>query len=92
MRRDQQQELLADYFARGGAVRRLPTPEPTEPSAVLQYLHDCDFEVYPAPRGEGEPKYVCRGAVVKLQELVAIANEHRDKRGLPPFQLTNKVH
>ena len=92
MRRAQQQELVADYFARGGTVRRLPTPEPIEASEVLQYLHDCSFDVYAAPRGQGEPKYVCQGAVVTQQELVSIANEHRNTRGLPPFQLTSKVH
>jgi hypothetical protein len=88
MRRVQYRELVADYFTRGGAIRRLPTPEPTSPSDVLDYLSECNFRVYPAPRGEGQQKYVYQGQVVTLDKLVSIANEHRALVALPPFQLT----
>jgi len=79
MRREQQD------FALGGTIHYLPKPEPTEISDILEYLRDCNFVVYPAPRGDGEPKYVYQGAVVTLQKLVSIANEHRAVRQLPPF-------
>ena len=88
----EQQELVADYIARGGTVRRLPTPEPTDVQEVIDYMQDCRFDVYPAPRGAGQRKYVLQGEVVTLARLVLIANEHRAKRRLPPFQLVQPLH
>ena len=91
MRREQQ-DLVANYFKRGGKVDRLPTPKPTEMiSDVLDYLKESNFVVYRAPRGEGEPKFVCQGSVVTLQNLVSFANEHRATRQLPPFQLVPQL-
>jgi len=91
MTKEQQKHLVLDYFARGGAIRRLPTPEPKAIFDILAYLESCNFFVYPAPRGAGEPKYVHQGAVVTLQNLVSIANEHRAKRHLPPFQVAHQT-
>ena len=87
MRRLQDQQSSADYFFRGGPIRRPPAPTQTEPSDILDYLADCNFTVYPAPRGEGQPKYVYQGQVITLEKLVSIANEHRAIRGLEPFEL-----
>ena len=92
MLRDQQDGLVVDFFARGGTVHRLPTPEPTTIANVLGYLRDLKFVVYPAPRGEGQPKYVCQSMVVTEEKLVAIANEHRATRHLPPFQVVPNLH
>lgn len=92
MRREQQRGLVNEYLARGGTIRRLPTPEPTEAIDVLDYLEECGFSVYRAPRGEGEPKFVFQGQVVTLQNLISIANEHRATRDLPPFQLVPGLH
>jgi hypothetical protein len=89
MTREQQEDLVLDYFARGGTIHRLPTPEPTAIPDILEYLRDCTFVVYPAPRGDGQPKYVYQGTVVTLEKLVSIANEHRAIRHLPPFQLVH---
>ena len=73
----QQENLVLDFLARGGTIRCLPTPEPTAISNVLEYLRACNFVVYPAPRGEGQPKYVCQSMVITEEKLVAIANDHR---------------
>jgi hypothetical protein len=87
MRRAQHQQLVADFFTRGGTIRRLPTSQPTAPTEVLEYLAECAFTVYPAPRGEGQPKYVFQGRVVGIEKLMSIANEHRALMNLPPFLL-----
>jgi hypothetical protein len=92
MRRLQDQESLADYFFRGGQVGRPPAPAPTDPSEILEYLADCSFTVYPAPRGEGQPKYVYQGQVITIDRLVSIANEHRAIRGLEPFEFGHQLH
>jgi len=86
MRRLQDQQSSADYFLRGGPLRRPPTPAATDPSDIVDYLTDCNFTVYAAPRGEGQPKYVYQGQVVTLDRLISIANEHRSIRGLEPFE------
>ena len=83
--------LSLDYFARGGTIHHLPTPERTAISDILEYLQSCNLVVYAAPLGDGEPKYVYQGAVVTLQTLVIIANEHRALRRLPPFQLIQQT-
>ena len=83
----QQENLVLDFLARGGTIRRLPTPEPTTISSVLEYLRGCNFVVYRAPRGEGQPKYVYQSMVVTEERLVAIANELRATKYLPPFQV-----
>ena len=92
MRREQQENLIADYLKRGGIVQRLPTPKPIAISDVVEYLQERHFVVYAAPRGEGEPKFVCQGSVVNLQELVSFANAHRAARQLTPFQLVPQIH
>jgi hypothetical protein len=86
MRREPREGSFSDYFTLGGHVRQPPTPEVTVAADVLAYLLDCNFTVYAAPVGEGEPKYVYQGQVVSLEKLVAIANDHRALRQLPPFQ------
>jgi hypothetical protein len=87
MRPQEQQELIKEYFNRGGAIHRLPTPEPISVEDVLDYLEESNLRAYPAPRGEGTRKFVFQGEVVTQDELVTIVNEHRALRHLPPFQL-----
>jgi hypothetical protein len=87
-----QENLILDFFARGGTINRLPTPQPTTISNVLEYLRGCNFVVYPAPRGEGQPKFVYRGMVVTEEKLVGIANEHRATQHLPPFQVVPQLN
>jgi len=87
MRREQQGDLVADYFARGGTIHRLPTPEPAEVSEILEWLEGCGSIVYRAAAKGAVHKYVYQGALVTLQKLVSIANKQRALRDLPPFQL-----
>jgi hypothetical protein len=85
MRREPREGFFSDYLALGGPARGLASSKTTDAGAVLAYLQECHFTVYPAPVGEGEPKYVYQGQVITLDRLVAIANTHRALRQLPPF-------
>ena len=92
MRREKHVNWVADYLNCWGVIPRLPAPKPTTIADVLEYLRENKFVVYRAPPGQGEPKFVCQGSVVILQDLVALANEHRAARQLPPFQLVPQLH
>ena len=92
MLKNQQTNLVLDFIARGGTIRRLPTPEPTTISKVLEYLRGGNVVVYPAPRGAGERKYVCQTMVVTVEKLLEIANEQRAAAHLPPFQVVPKLN
>ena len=87
MRREPREGSFSDYFAIGGRVRQPSIPEPTVADDVLAYLRECNFTVYPAPLGEGTPKYVYQGQLVTLEKLISIANGHRALRQIPPFQV-----
>jgi hypothetical protein len=90
--RPQHETLIADYLARGGTIRRIPPPKPTVAADVLQYLQDRNVDVRPVPgRTEAESSYLYKGQVIDLKALVAIANRHRSRRHLPPFQLTARM-
>ncbi len=87
MRREPREGSFSDYFTLGGQVRQPATPEFPATSDVLAYLLDCNFTVYPAPLGEGEPKYVYQGQVVTLDRLIAIANDHRALQAAPSIRI-----
>ena len=90
--RQQTAAMVADYLARGGRIRRLPPPKPTVAADVLQYLQERNVDVQPVPTPGGESSYVYKGQVINLKTLVAIANRHRSRRHLPPFQLAGRAH
>lgn len=90
--RQHHETLIADYLARGGTIRRIPPPKPTVAADVLQYLQDRNVDVRAVPgRTEAESNYVYKGQVIDLKALVAIANRHRSRRHLPPFQLAARM-
>ena len=91
--RHQYTELVADFLARGGAIRKCPTPEPTVAADVLEYLQDHDVDVY-AVFEPGEPvsNYVYQGRVISEKQLIKKANRHRSRRRLPPFELVERFH
>lgn len=90
--RPQHETLVADFLARGGTIRRFPPPKPTVAADVLQYLQVRNVEVHAVPgRGEAESSYVYKGQIINLKTLVAIANRHRSRRHLPPFQLAGRT-
>ena len=91
MRREEQAALVADYFARGGTVKRLPQPDPLGASKVVGYLQDCNFDVQVTTK-DGQTRYVYKNAVVSLKRLVAIANRSRARRRLLPFQIDDPLH
>lgn len=91
--RTQHETLVADFLARGGVIRRLPPPKPTLAADVLEYLQVRNVDVQTVPgHGETEASYVYKGQVINLKTLVAIANRHRSRRHLPPFQLAGRTH
>jgi hypothetical protein len=90
--RPQHEALIADYLARGGTIRRIPPPTPTVAADVLQYLQDRNVDVQTVQgRADMDSTYVYKGQVIDLKTLVAIANRHRSRRHLPPFQLTDRT-
>ena len=86
MRREPREGSFSDYFTLGGHAGQPARQEAPVADDVLVYLRECNFTVYPAPLGEGTPKYVYQGQLVTLDRLIAIANGHRALRQLPPFQ------
>ncbi len=87
--RTQHETLIADFLARGGAIRKIPPPTPTVAADVLDYLQTRNVDAQAVARaGESESSYLYKGQVINLKTLVAIANRHRSRRHLPPFQLS----
>ena len=85
--------LIADYLAKGGTIRKVPPPEPITPSDVLKYLQENDVDVRAEPGRDGSgPHYTYKGKAIPLKALVELANRHRIKRRLPPFQLPSNMN
>ena len=80
-------DLIRDFFARGGTIQHLPTPEPVTIVEVVDYLKECELDVHLAPRKGIERTYICETVVLKVEKLVEVANEYRAALDLPPFQL-----
>ena len=90
--RTRHETLIADFLARGGTIRKIPPPKPTVAADVLEYLQSRNVDVQAIARpGESEASYLHKGQVVTLKTLVAIANRHRSRRHLPPFQLSGRL-
>ena len=90
VRREEQTALVAEYLARGGEIHRIPPPNPTVASDVLQYLQDLHVDVHPVRDEVGNTiHYVLNGKRIDLNELVALANRRRKRSRRPPFQLEN---
>ena len=81
------EHLIAQFLARGGTIRKIPTPQPTTASDVLEYLndHNVDFRAVAEP-GEFVSKYMYKHRIITEKQLVSIANKHRARRGLPAFE------
>jgi hypothetical protein len=84
--------MVADFLAHGGTIKRVPPPKPTVAADVLQYLQERNIDVQPVldPAG-ATTNYVYKGQIINLKSLVAIANRHRSRRRLPPFQLAGRT-
>ena len=90
--RQQTAAMVADYLARGGTIQRVPPPKPTVADDVVQYLQERNIEVQPVPDATGATtNYVYKGQLINLKTLLAIANRHRSRRRLPPFQLAGRT-
>jgi hypothetical protein len=90
--RRQTAAMVEDFLARGGTIQRMPEPKPTVADDVVQYLQECNIDVQPVPDSSGATtNYVYKGQLINLKTLVAIANRHRSRRRLPPFQLAGRT-
>jgi len=91
-RRQHSAALVADFLARGGTIQRVPPPKPTVAADVVQYLQERNIDVQPVPDHAGATtNYVYKGQLINLKTLLAIANRHRSRRRLPPFQLAGRT-
>jgi hypothetical protein len=79
--------MVADFLAHGGTIKKMPEARPHTVADVLQYLVEQDVQVEVVNRGESRRVYVYRGKPASLERLVLIANRHRRRRNLPPFDL-----
>ena len=91
--RQQHAALIADYLAKGGTIRKLPPPKPITASDVLKYLQESDVDVRVVPGPDGaDSHYTYKSKAITLKTLVELANRHRLKRRLPPFQVPSNMH
>ena len=91
--RQQHAALIEDYLANGGTIRKLPPPKPITASDVLQYLQEHDIDARAVPGADGsDAHYIHKSKTITLKALVELANRHRIKRRLPPFQLPSGMH
>ena len=90
--RQQTEAMVAEYLARGGRIHRAPAAKPPVAADVLEYLQGRNIDVLPLPNEGGDQNYVYKGQVINLKTLVAIANRHRSRRHLPPFQMPGRMH
>ena len=89
--RQQTEAMVADFLARGGTIQRLPAPTPTVADDVVQYLQEGNIDVQPVPDPTGAvTNYVYKGQLINEKTLITIANRHRSRRRLPPFQITGR--
>jgi len=86
----QHADLVADFLARGGRIRKLGTPAPTFAEEVLRYLQEgrVDVRALVEP-GKPVSTYIYKQRVITEKQLVAIANRRRARRRLLPFELTS---
>ena len=89
--RQQTAAMVAEYLERGGTINRLPPPKPPVAADVLEYLQGRNIDVQAMASEGGEANYVYKGQVINLKTLIAIANRHRSRRRLPPFQVPGRV-
>jgi hypothetical protein len=90
--RQQTAAMVADFLARGGTIQRVPAPKPTVAADVVQYLRERNIDVQPVTDPTGNTtNYFYKGQIINLKALVVIANRHRSRRRLPPFQLAGRT-
>ena len=89
--RQQTAAMVAEYLTRGGRIHRMPSAKPPVAADVLEYLQGRNIDVQSLPSEGGDPSYAYKGQVINLKTLIAIANRHRSRRRLPPFQVPGRV-
>ena len=85
--RQHAQAIVADYLARGGTIHRLPEARPPCVADVIEYLREHDVDVAVNPDRGGRCAYLLRGEPISLERLVRVANRHRRRANLLPFDL-----
>ena len=77
------ENLIADFFKRGGRVVTAKKSIPVSGNEVLEYLSSCGVVAKYSP-GNARA-YRCEGKRFSLQGLVGLANTYRVADHLPPF-------
>jgi len=85
--RHEAQAMVADFLAHGGTIKKMPEAKPHTIADVLHYLFEQNVHVEVVNRGDSRRAYVFRGKPATLDRLVLIANRHRRRHNLPPFDL-----
>jgi hypothetical protein len=80
--------LVCEYLANGGRIRRIPDPLPVGPAEVLEYLgsRDVTIEIVPRKDANSPVKYRHKGQLLSWRALVQLANGHRRRQRLAPFE------
>ena len=77
------EHAIAEFLKAGGRVSRVKGSVRVNEGELLDYLASCG--VTAKYKGGDSRTYLCQGKRMSMSKLVAIANEHRRSRELPPF-------
>lgn len=82
--------MVCEYLAAGGRIRKLPGAISATRDEVLRYLKAQKVYISPARRknAKTETKYSHGVDTISSNDLVQLANVHRRKQRLLPFELT----
>ena len=76
-------EAVAAFIAGGGQVVRLQETVPVTAPEIMEYLAAHGIKAKYSTR---HPRlFLCKGKLISLTQLVALANHHRRGRQLPLF-------
>ena len=75
---------IAKFLGAGGTVSQLKDTESISEQELLRFLEERGFEVR---YFELQRRYTYRRKRTTLSALLAMANDHRNAMGLPPFVL-----
>jgi hypothetical protein len=81
--------LVQEYLAAGGRVKTIPEAMPVTAREVLQYLETRQIVITPvrANSAQSAPKYRYKKALLNWRELLDLANRHRRRQRLAPYEI-----
>jgi hypothetical protein len=81
------EQMIAAFLAKGGRIRKCPEARPTTVVDILQYLRSRSVKIEPLPSRGGRAAYLLGTKAINSKDLVRLANGHRRRQRLPPFDL-----